>query len=305
MKRIYILICLSLLGIELNAQQTPHYTQYMYNMNILNPAYVGVRGDLSSGMLLRKQWVNMEGAPETRLFSVQGRTFDSLGTGLSIAQDKLGLMEETSFNLDLSYTIVTSRHSRFAFGIKGGVTNFTNNLSAGLTPDNETYADLSDLYPNAGFGAFFYTRNAYLGFSVPQLLNTPKFRLDSHSYKSVLNEYQNYYLASGYVFELDDNIKFKPSTLIKYNRNLPISIDFNVNVLYKEKYELGLSYRYNDAVSSMITVGLNDVMRIGYSYDYTLTDLSNFNSGSHEIILLFDFDFKKRGRWLNDSSCYF
>ncbi len=296
---------LILLSIEVSAQQTPHYTQYMYNMNVINPAYAGARADISIGLLARQQWVGVEGTPETETFSINARTFDSVGMGLSVVQDKLGLLEDTNINLDLSYTMVTSHYSRLAFGIKGGFSNFNNNLSAGLTPDNDNYADLEGRYPNAGVGLFFYTKNYYIGLSVPQLFNTPKFRLDPNSYSSVLNDYQSYFGTFGYVFQFNEKVKFKPSTLIKITRSLPISVDLNANIFYNDQIEFGVSYRYHDSVSAMAALVLNKKFRIGYSYDHTLTNLGGFNQGSHELMLLVDFNFKKRGRWLNDSSCYF
>jgi len=305
MKRIVLFLASLVWLMNSQAQQTPHYTQYMYNMNIINPAYAGARADISVGLLARQQWVGLEGAPETETFGINARTFDSVGMGLSVVQDKLGLLEDTNFNLDISYTMVTSHDSRLAFGIKGGFSNYSNNLSQGLTPDNDTYADLSGTYPNAGFGLFFYTKNYYLGLSLPQLFNTPKFRLDPNTYSSVLSEHQSYFGTFGYVFNVNDNIKFKPSTLIKYNSDLPVSVDINANVLFKNQVEFGVSYRYNDSVSGMAALILSQKFRIGYSYDYTLTNLGGFNEGSHEIMLLIDFNFKKRGRWLNDSSCYF
>ncbi len=306
MKKIYIIVNVLLFAVlQINAQQTPHYTQYMYNMNIINPAYAGARADISVGLLGRQQWVGVEGTPETETFSINARTFDSVGMGFSIVQDKLGLLEDTNFNIDLSYTMVTSRYTRLAFGIKGGFSNYTNNLSIGLTPDNDNYPDLVGVYPNAGFGLFFYAKNYYFGVSAPQIFNTPKFRLDSDNYSSVISEYQNYFLTYGHVFEVNEKVKFKPSTLVKYTRNLPLSVDLNANLLYNNQVEFGLSYRYNDSVSAMAALIISQKFRIGYSYDYTLTNLGGFNSGSHEIMLLVDFDFAKRGRWLNDSSCYF
>ncbi len=307
MKKIYIILVgvFVLFNVDIIAQQTPHYTQYMYNMNIINPAYTGARADISAGLLGRKQWVDLTGAPETKTFSISGRAFDSVGVGLSVVQDKLGLLEDTNFNMDISYTMITSNYSRLALGIKGGFSNYNNFLSKGLTPDNDSYGDLSGTYPNAGFGAFFYTKNYYIGFSVPQMFKTPKFKLDSKEYSSVLDENQNYFFTYGYVFQVNDKVKFKPSTLVKYTRSLPLSVDVNANLLYNDQIEFGVSYRYHDSVSGMIALVLNKQFRIGYSYDYTITNLGNFNSGSHEIMLLFDINFEKRGRWLNDSSCYF
>ena len=293
------------LSLQSYAQQSPHYTQYMYNMNILNPAYAGARADLSIGLLARKQWVGIEGAPETQTFSANARTINGVGLGLSVVHDKLGLADATNFNVDMSYTLVTSIYSRLAFGLKGGFSTYSNNLSQGITPDNNSNGDLSGIYPNFGLGAFYYNQEFYVGLSIPQLFKTPEFKIDNNTYSGGISKKLNYFATFGYVFNLNEKVKFKPSTLIKLSTDLPLSVDINANVLYNKKVEFGVSYRYNDSVHGMVALLFNENIRIGYAYDHTLTKLGNFNSGTHEIMLLFDIGFKKRGRWLNDSSCYF
>ncbi len=306
MKRItnIVSVFISLLSVYTYAQQNPHYTQYMYNMVIINPAYAGARADLTIGGLSRTQWVGIEGAPTTKTFSLNARVVDGLGLGLSVVNDKLGLMENTDFNLDLSYTLVMGYHQRLALGIKGGFSNFTNNLADGITPDNDIYATTNGTYPNVGIGAYYYNDNLFGGISVPQLFKTPKFRLDE-TYTAGATEFTNIFATFGMRFKLNDDLHFKPSTMVKYTKDVPLSVDLNSNFLYKEFIELGVSYRYDDSVSAMIAILPSKSMRIGYSYDYTLTNLGEFNSGSHEIILLFDIDFAKRSRWLKGTSCYF
>ncbi|MEE9349076.1 MAG: type IX secretion system membrane protein PorP/SprF [Flavobacteriaceae bacterium] len=303
--KIISLLFVFLVSVNSTAQQTPHYTQYMYNMSIINPAYAGARADVSAGLLGRKQWVGIDGAPETQTFSLNVRAFDGIGLGVSVIRDKIGLISSTDFNADISYTVVISSQSRLALGVKGGFTNFTNNLSQGITPDNDVNPDITGIYPNVGMGAFYYNTHFYAGVSVPQLFKTPKYKLDNNQYAAGLNDHMNYFATAGYVFDINEKVKFKPSTLIKIASGLPLSVDINANVLYDNLLEFGLSYRYNDSVSGMIGIQLYDKFRLGYSYDHTLTGLGNFNDGSHEIMLLFDLDLEKRGRWLNDSSCYF
>ena len=291
-------------GVNSFAQQTPHYTQYMYNMNILNPAYAGARADLSMSLLGRTQWVGIDGAPKTETFAINGRVLDGVGLGLSVVHDRIGLLEDTNVNLDISYTVVTGFRSRLAFGIKAGYAEFTNKLSQGLTPDNDVYGDLKNNYTNFGFGVFYYNKSFYAGLSIPQLFDTPKFKLEENIIKG-LNESINYFVTAGVVLDVNENIKYKPSVLLKAVRGLPFSFDINSNILFKDRFELGVSYRYDDSVSGMIALNLNKQFRIGYAYDYTITNLGNYNSGSHEIMLLLDLDFRKKGRWLNDSSCFF
>jgi type IX secretion system PorP/SprF family membrane protein len=293
-----------LFSLVLAAQQTPHYTQYMYNMQTINPAYVGVSSDLSINLLARSQWVGVEGAPKTTTFSLNGRAFDGLGLGFSVINDKIGLAEINNVNIDASYTVVISDRNRLSLGLKGGASFFNNNLAEGITPDNEIYASTKGSNINVGVGAFFYNERYYIGLSMPYLLKTPQFRIDNSENVTGLSDNINVFTTAGVVFEINDKLKFRPSTLIKYAPNLPLSIDFNANVLYNNRIELGLSYRYHDSASAMIAVVLNKNFRIGYAYDKTLTDLGT-NLSSHEVMLMFDLNFKNRGRWLDSPSCSF
>ena len=285
-------------------QQTPHYTQYLYNMQVLNPAYVGSRSDLSISVLSRQQWVGIEGAPTTKTFSINGRTIRGLGLGLTVVNDKIGLAETTNTNIDVSYTIITSEHARLAFGLKGGLTFFSNNLSQGITPDNDIYASTSGKYPNIGFGALYYTQKFFVGFSLPYLLETPLFKtLESSNVTGVADD-MNYFLSTGAIFELSDNIMFKPSTIIKYTSNLPMSIDLNANFLLRNNIETGLSYRYKNSVSALFAIIIDEKFRVGYTYDYRLTNFGS-NLSSHEIVLHIDFSFNRNQRWLLHNKCFF
>lgn len=286
------------------AQQTPHYTQYLYNMQIINPATVGARSDLNMSLLTRQQWARVEGAPTTNTFSINGRTNNGLGIGTTVINDKVGLSESTNINVDASYTLIMSRYTRLSFGLKGGITFFNDNLSEGITPDNETYNSTNGNYPNIGFGAYYYTKKYFVGFSIPYLLKTPQFQIQQNSSTGVLSSNMSYFMTGGVRLKLTDNILFKPSTMVKYVKNLPISIDFNTNFLYDNFLEAGISYRYDDSVSVMFALIIDEKYRIGYAYDTKLTGLSN-NFNSHEIVLHIDFDLKRKGRWLQHESCYF
>ena len=286
------------------AQQAPHYTQYMYNTVVINPAYAGARADFTIGALSRTQWVGIEGAPTTQTFSMNARLVDGVGMGLSVLHDEVGLLKSTDVSVDISYTLIMGYHQRLALGLKGTYANYVNDLASGITVDDEVYASINGKYPNVGFGMFYYNDTFFGGVSIPQLLKTPKFIIDNN-FQSGITENTNVFATFGMRMDINDNLKFKPSTMVKYTSGLPISVDINSNFLYKKWLELGVSYRYNDSVSGMIAILPTDKIRIGYAYDYTLTNLGNYNSGTHEIMLLFDFDFYKRGRWLKGQSCYF
>ncbi len=303
-KKIFLSVLLVCFSLSILAQQTPHYTQYLYNMQIINPAAVGARSDLNISLLTRQQWAGVEGAPTTHTFSVNGRTNRGLGLGTTVINDKIGLSESTNINIDASYTLITSRYSRLAFGLKGGVTLFNNNLAEGITPDNDFYNSTNGNFPNIGFGAYYYNKQYFLGFSIPYLLKSPQFQIEEDPTGSEFSSSTNYFLSGGIRFKLSEDVLFKPSTLIKYAENLPLSVDLNTNFLYKKYIEAGLSYRYNDSVSILFAMIINEKYRIGYSYDTKLSAFGN-NLNSHEIVLHIDFDLKRKGRWLLHESCYF
>ena len=304
-RKLWLKVCFTFfISINLYSQQLPNYTQYLYNMQILNPAYVGARAELSMSLLSRQQWVGVPGAPVTRTFSINGRTQNGVGIGATVVNDKIGLSESTNFNVDASYTIVTSQYSRLSFGLKGGITTYSNNLANGITVDSEVYASTSGNFPNVGFGAFFYSRKFYMGLSIPYLLETPQFYIEDNLKETRLADNANYFLTTGAIFELTDNILFKPSTMVRYTSNLPISIDLNANFLYRDIIETGISYRYQNSISALFALIVNKKFRVGYAYDYKLQTLGN-NLSSHEIIFHIDINLKRNTRWLAHNKCYF
>ena len=301
----YMVLFLFFSSITTKAQQTPHYTQYLYNMQVINPAFVGYRSDLSISLLSRQQWVGVEGSPETNTFSVNGRTNRGLGLGVTVVNDKIGLTKITNANIDVSYTVINSENSRLAFGLKGGLTFFDNNISQAITPDNDVYTSFSGRYSNIGFGALYYTQKYFIGVSLPSILEIPLFKTfeTSNTLNQELN-YKNYFLSAGVIFQLSEDIMFKPTTLIKHTKNLPLSVDINANFLYKNNIEAGLSYRYNSSISALFAVIINEKFRIGYSYDQRLANFGT-NLNSHEIVLQIDFNFNRSERWLLNNKCYF
>lgn len=300
----YIICTLFCLSFNVYSQQIPNYTQYLYNMQILNPAYVGARAELSMSLLSRKQWVGIEGAPSTKTFSINGRTRNGLGFGVTAVNDRIGLSEITNVNLDISYTLITSQYSRLAFGLKGGVNLFSNNLAIGITPDNDIYASTTGNFPNVGFGAFFYNRKFYAGLSIPHILETPQFYIQDKLTEPKLAKNPNYFFSTGALFKLTENVIFKPSTMVRHTSNLPISIDFNANFLYRDILDVGLSYRNQNSVSALFALIINKKYRIGYAYDHKLTTFGA-DLSSHEIILHLDFNLKRSTRWLLHDNCYF
>lgn len=291
MRKIKILFgILTLLSISnMFGQQDPQYTQYMYNMFVINPAYAGSRGVPTVGILGRTQWVGVDGAPNTGTLAISSPIGDAMGLGLSIIYDEIGPAKETSAYADFSYTIFTGEEGRLAFGLKAGYSFLDVAYLNTIDPDDPLNVPVNQASPNFGAGMYYYTDKYYVGLSAPNFLKTRHLENDN-GYVSTASEKMHYFLTAGYVFDLGENVKLKPSTMIKATDGSPISLDLSANVLFNDSFEVGLSYRFDDSVSAMVGLQVNPDFRIGYAYDYTTSNFGDYNSGSHEIILLFEFN---------------
>lgn len=294
---VFIGLFLGLTSIEVNSQQDPQYTQYMYNMNVVNPAYAGSRGTLSIGLLGRVQWAGIEGAPKTVTAAIHAPVGKNLGAGFSVIADQLGPVKEQNIYADISYTVSLSEEGRLAFGLKGGVSLFNADLTSILLPQN----DLDDLFgfnlkktfPNFGAGVYYYNEKFYVGLSAPNFLETVHFEKQGNSITRASEE-THYFLTSGYVFDLSQNLKFKPSVMLKGVQGAPLSVDVSTNFLFNDRLEVGANYRHDDSVSLLANFGVTPSLRIGFAYDYTTTNLGNYNNGTYEAFLLWDIDFSKK-----------
>ncbi|AFU68414.1 hypothetical protein P700755_001528 [Psychroflexus torquis ATCC 700755] len=294
MKNIYIplfaILCLFTIT-NVTAQQDPQYTQYMYNMNVINPAYAGSKESLSVGALYRGQWSGIDGAPRTFTFNAHTPLGDGFGVGLSAITDQIGPVDETNLYADISYTIDVGQNSKLAFGIKAGATLQNSNFTDLYLQDEMDPAfqeDLSEIYPSVGAGVLYYTDKFYLGLSMPNFLSSTHLEVDGREFGS---EEQHYFVTAGYVFDINDYIKFKPSTLVKSELNSAVSFDVNANFLFHEKLEVGVSYRYEDAISALASIRATDLVQIGFAID---TTKSNLNNPSYEAFIIFDIFFKKK-----------
>lgn len=300
MKHSYLaIIVLILLGsFSSNAQQDSQYTQYMYNTQIVNPAYAGSRDALSFGLLLRSQWVGLEGAPKTGTFTVNSPigVLDNMGLGLSIVRDEIGPAVESNIDIDYSYTINTSETAELSFGLKAGLdlldVNF-NKLS--IFDQGDLFENNIDnkLQPQIGAGVYYNTDRFYAGLSVPNFLTTKHFdesTLENFNVdKDVAPaERLHYFLIAGYVFDISDNVKFKPATLVKAVSGSPLQWDASANFLIYDKLTLGASYRWSAALSAMAGFQVSDQIFIGFGYDYQTTDIEDYSDGSYEVFLRFD-----------------
>ena len=298
MKKIYFIAILALAITELRAQQDPHYTQYMYNMSVMNPAYAGSKESVSGGLLYRKQWVEIEDAPTTGTFFIHSPVGRNVGLGLSVISDKIGPVEENNFYGDFSYTLNLGGEHRLAFGLKAGLTMhkidfnyiFTT-LPQPVPEDPFSSGNPNSTFLNIGTGVFYYTQKYYVAFSMPNMLKTKYLDFDGRQYGT---EELHYFLTGGYVFDINPNLKFKPFAMIKSSLNAPTSVDLSTNFLMYDKLELGATYRLKDSFGAMVNFAITPNLNIGYAYGLIVSDLNVVTPSSHEIMLLFDLNFPKK-----------
>ena len=288
------------------AQPAPHYAQYMYNMQVLNPAFVGSKSDLNATLLSRSQWVNVEGAPQTTTFSINTRLNSGFGIGATVISDQIGLLDNTNTNLDVSYTIPTSEFGRLALGVKAGLSFYNNDLASGISVDNEIYPSTSGQFGNFGFGMMFSNARYYVALSALDLLETPVFFTDDNIQTTSDLERGNYFFSGGMRFDLSkfNDVTFIPSVLFKYTPTLPLSLDINANFNFSEVFEAGVSYRHQNSVSAVASVVLFDKLRVGYAYENYFSNIAQ-NLSSHEIILRIDLKLDRNKRWLYLDCCNF
>lgn len=301
-KIVHIIVLLSIIFIyDGYGQQDAQYTQYMYNTISVNPAYAGSRGVFSITGLHRSQWVGLDGAPRTQTLNLHTPVSESgrVGLGFSVVNDDIGPTQETYFDIDFSYTIPTSENGKLSFGIKAGghlLDVAFSELNQYNPNDVLLQSDIENKFsPNIGAGVYYrHSEKWYVGLSAPNLLETRHF--DSSSL-STARERIHYYLIGGYVFDLNDNVKFKPAFLTKAVSGAPLQVDVSANFLFSEKFTLGVAYRWDAAFSALAGFQVSDNMMIGFAYDREITELGNtqFNDGSYEVFLRFEL-FRKRDK---------
>lgn len=296
MKKIYIIFVFFLFVTQMQGQQDPQYTQYMYNMNVVNPAYAGSFEGIAIGALYRSQWVGLDGSPNTGTLALHAPVGKRVGLGLSFISDEIGPVRETNAYADFSYTLPIGGDNKLAFGIKAGATFHKIGLvGLDVIDINDPFLqeDIDEVTPNIGAGLYFYKPSKYyVSISMPNMLNS--VHLDAANGKKIGSETQHLFAAAGYVFSLSDNFKLKPHGLLKTAFNAPLSFDINANLFMYDIIEVGVGYRLEDSFSGMINFMISPNLRIGYAYDSIQTELDIATSSSHEIFINFDFSFTKK-----------
>ena len=282
------LVLFSLLSFNAYSQKEPQYTQYMYNIGSFNPAYVGTVENPEFSGLYRAQWIDIPGAPRTFRFGANlPFKNEKVGLGINIVNDELGPATQTYADISYSYQIMVTDETKLSFGIDAGGSFLNVDFSKGTFEnpgENLSQEMLSKFYPTVGAGAFLYSEDWYLGASVPNFLTEGVY---NDEIASVVEDKLQFNFIGGYVFELSDNLKFKPAFLVNTISGSPVNVNLSSNFLISDVVTAGVSYRLDNAFSGLAGFQISNNLFAGYSYDYNTNLLGDFNSGSHEIILKF------------------
>lgn len=320
----YSLLFILLLSMNIGyAQQTVQFSQYVFNGLAVNPAYAGYKEDLTLNLSFRSQWVGIDGAPRTGTASIDGLANienKNVGWGVVATTDRLGPQNTLSVYGNYAYRLRLDDQDtkRLSFGLGFGVDQYSldgskfnaTDIGDGVIP----VGNQSKLTPNMRFGIYYTTPKFYVGASALDLLsglNSDSVITDSYK---VIKQVRHLYLTAGAMLPLSDGLDLKPTFMIKEDFKGPTNLDLNAYLLINKTVWVGASYRTgiaiwkksnlqqgldkDDAVSGIIEIYLNQRLRLGYSYDYTLSKLSNYQQGSHEISLSLTLP-GKRGRVLS------
>ena len=285
-----LVVFLLLMSIISQAQNDAQYTQYMYNTISVNPGYTGSRDVLSFNGLYRNQWLGLDDTPETFTIAAHSPVAGNLSVGLNMTRDQIFISNQTNIDALVSYAFEFKNNGKLSIGLKAGGQHQSINsgrLNIGAydvgDADSEINVD-TKLTPQFGAGAYYYTDKFYVGASVPNMLETTRIGNSS----SVEQSIREFYLISGYVFDLNKNIKFKPATLFKIVEGAPLQIDVSGNVLLYDKITVGLAYRWSAAVSAMVGYQISPQLFAGMGYDIESTELNGHNRGSIETFLRYE-----------------
>jgi type IX secretion system PorP/SprF family membrane protein len=295
-KLVYILlaICSFINMATVFAQQDVMFTQYMFNGLTLNPAYAGSHEAISTNFIWRKQWLNIDGAPQSYAFSLHSPVGgNKIGLGLQLVNDKIGASKSFLGNASASYILPISENAKLSFGLSAGLEkldyNFSDLQGIELDPNFSTSNNITGSKVNFGTGIYYHSKKTFIGVSLPRILEN-----EYSSNNLTYGQRRHFFIYAGHIIDLHQNIKFKPNILVKMATNSKASVDLNANFLFIDKIWLGVSYRSFESLDIIAQYHISDQLSIGYAYDMTTNKLKNYSNGSHEFMLSYLFSFKRK-----------
>lgn len=284
----------------LSAQQLPLFSQYSENDFVLNPAIAGMKDYSPFRAIIRDQWVGMEGNPNTQTVSMHGAIMNQkMGVGGFIFNDQIGPISNSGISASYAYHLKFTNESKLSFGLGGLLYMYqlkTNQLSFDQhnASDNVlTAGNFKAYYPNFSFGIYYTLKKFYLGISAPELIQT---KISNSQNYFIIKQARHYYLSCGYKFNINDNYTIQPSVLVKYTQAAPVEVDVTATFEAFKKFNLGVSYRSNDAIVASLGFKIKEKYIFGYAYDITMSSLNNYSKGSHEIMIGYNFNSKNEAK---------
>jgi type IX secretion system PorP/SprF family membrane protein len=305
-KTIFIMILSALFAINVQAQQEASFSNYFFNPLNINPAYAGSRGDLSSSIIHRSQWVGVAGAPTSESFNVHGLIKRyKLGIGGQVFTDKSGPVRNTNFQLSAAYHLKLKEKTTLSFGLQGSVSSLSvawSEINTENTND-QAYANVtsSSLVPDINFGMYLYHEKYFAGVSATHLLQSD-FDLNNSGISDSKFS-RHYYLTAGTIIKLNDDIDIRPSIMAKYVKAAPINVSLIGSLIFYKKFTVGIGLQsakriaikgLDNTFMALAEYKINKQFRIGYNYDAYFNSIGKQNFGSHEIMIGWDLNRKKR-----------
>lgn len=302
-QRIIPILLFCLAATALFGQQEQQYTQFMYQKLTLNPASAGTKGVPELNLSYRNQWMGFEGAPKTIGLGYQTTWLQKkVGLGLNVVRRTIGITDRLTLDGAYAYRVRMSR-GMLGVGVQASVRHFRNNYLDSRLKGTQAIADdeaipketMSKVVPNFGFGLYYNTQRAYVGFSIPRLVSN---NIDFAQAGGVLSkEVPHFYLMGGYKIRLADGFELEPQVLFKYVKNAPLDGDVNATLTIQEKFLTGLTYRLGggevssagESIDVMAGFQANPKLFFGLSYDIGLTKLRKYHNGSIEAVARYYF----------------
>jgi len=288
-----LIVILSGTGIYANAQQDPHFTQYFDNTLFYNPAYAGSRDMLNVTAIHREQWAGVDGRPRSTTLSIHSPLpYESVGVGITAVNDMAGPIRQTIITADISYSLRFKNKTKLSFGVKAGVNllgfdrdklyNAGNPVSAMQQIENRAN-------PNIGFGVLYHGPKFFFGVSTPKLIQNTYDGTDFNKEK------RHYFATLGYIFKLHEKWKLRPSAQFKITEGAPFSMDASLAAIYNDRLWFGALYRLDAALGAFVQVQISPQFKLGIASDFGTQKLRQYNSGTFEVLLSYDFNFLKKG----------
>lgn len=284
-----LFVCIGISDL-LNAQQLPQYSQYLLNDFVINPAVAGKNKDFwECRSNNRYQWQGITDAPRTYILSTHGPFKNrKMGIGGIMYSDIVGPTRRFGFNLAYSYHLKLNNEYNLNLGLSAGLLQYSVDGHKLTLHDNDDVTLIrqygSYVVPEFAAGAYLYSKKLFVSVSVPQFYEA-SIKLNGSVYTGNSKLRPHLFTMAGYKFDVSEDIQIEPSFLLKYVSPAPVKIDISTRAIYKKMLWLGFTYRTHDAVSCMLGYLHKNWLMIGYSYDYTTTNLRNYSTGTHEILL--------------------